>query len=77
MDNPNASDDDWDADNNWDIELDDCIEATQSPEHQDVKAARNFPGLIWPTYSSMEQAEQGLITVTAMETRRNQENQMK
>jgi len=36
-----------------------------------VSAVPNFPGLIWPTQKSKRQAEKVLMTVNAIETRRN------
>jgi len=71
------SNNDWKADNKSDIELDNGIEALESPEHQDVSIASNVPRLIRPTRTSMEQAEKGLMTVTAVETRRNKGNKRK
>jgi len=46
----------------------------ESPEHWVVSAALNVPGLIRPTWQSMNQAQMGLMTVTAMETMRNKGN---
>jgi len=74
LDNPIASEDDWDADDQFDIELDNGIKALESPEHRVVSASPNFPGLIWLTQRSMKQTQKGLMMVTAMETRRNKGN---
>jgi hypothetical protein len=53
------------------------IKASESPEYRVVSAALNVPGLIWPTWKSMKQAEKGLVTVSAMETGRNNRNKKK
>jgi len=74
FDNPNVSEDDWEADNESDIELDNEIKALESPEHRVVSATPNVPGLIQPTRMSLKQAQKALMTVTAMETRRNKGN---
>ena len=63
--------DDWEADNESDIDLYNGIEAPESPEPQVVGSARNVPGLIRPTWRSMQQPRKGLMIVTATETRRN------
>ena len=77
LDPPNASDDDCDIDITLHIELDNRIEAPESPEHRDMSAARNFPRLILATCRSMKSAVMWLMTVTAMETRMNQGNTKK
>jgi len=75
LDNPNTSKDDGDADDQSDIvELHNDIKPQECPEHMVVSGARNDPGLTWPTWRSIKQAEKGLMTVTAMETRRNKGN---
>jgi hypothetical protein len=48
LDNPNVSEDDWEADNDSDMELDNGSEDSEIPEVRDVSAAPNFPGLIRP-----------------------------
>ena len=48
------------------------IEDPYSPELQDVSAMPNVHGLIRPTQKSKRQAENVLLTVNAIETRRNQ-----
>jgi len=77
LDNPNTSKNCCDADNEFDIELGNRIKASESPEHHIVSAAPTVPGLIWPTWRLMKQAEQGLMTVSAMETKRNKGNKKK
>jgi hypothetical protein len=69
LDNPNESKDDWEADNESDVKLENGIEDLQSPNLWDVSAATNVPGLIWPTERSTQMAEKVLITVNAIETR--------
>jgi len=72
LDNPNDSEDDYVADIESDIEQDNSIEDPECPEQRDVSAASNVPGLIRPTRKSKRQAEHVLMTVNAIETRRNQ-----
>ena len=69
--NPNDSEDDCGVDVESDLELDDIIEDPDNPEQRDVRATRNVHGLIRPTPRSNGQAEMVLMTVNAMETRRN------
>jgi len=71
LDNPNDSKDDCAVDDESDIEQDTSIEDPECPEQQDVSAAPNVSGLIWPTWKSTRQAEKVLMTVDAIETRRN------
>jgi hypothetical protein len=52
LDNPNDSEEDCAAHNQSDIEHNNCIQAPQCPEQQDVSAAPNVPGLAWPTRKS-------------------------
>jgi hypothetical protein len=71
LDNPNDSEEDCAADDDSDIEHNNCIEDPECPEQQDVSAAPNVPGLVRPTRKSKRQAEKVLVTVNAVETRRN------
>ena len=71
LDNPNDSEEDCAADDDSDIEHNNCIEDPECPEQQDVCAAPNVPGLVRPTRKSKRQAEKVLLTVNAVETRRN------
>jgi len=71
LDNPNDSEDDCAADVESDMDQDNTIEDRESPEQRDVSAAPNVPGLIRPTRKSKTHAEQVLVTVNAIETRRN------
>jgi len=71
LDNPNDSEDDCAADDDSDIEHNNCIEDPECPEQQDVSAAPNVPRLVRPTRKSKRQAEKVLVTVNAVETRRN------
>jgi hypothetical protein len=72
LDNPNDSEEDCAADNDSDIEHNNCIEDPECPEQQDVSAAPTVPRSVWPTRKSKRQAENVLMTVNAAETRRNQ-----
>jgi len=71
LDNPINSDEDYTADDESDIEQNNGIEDPECPEQQDVSAAPNGPGLVWPTCKSKRQAEKLLVIVNAAETRRN------
>jgi len=71
LDNPIDSEEDCAADDESDIVQNNGIEDTECPEQQDVSAAPNVPGLVWPTRKSKSQAEKLLVTVNAAETRRN------
>jgi len=77
LDNPNASEDDWSADDESDIEQNIGIEDSECPEQQDVSAAPKVPGLVRPTRKSYRQSEKVLVTVNAVETRRNKEGKKK
>ena len=59
------------ADCESDIVPNNGIEDAECPEQQDVSATPNVPGLVWPTRKSKRQAENVLVTVNAIETRRN------
>jgi len=48
LDNANDSENDWEADDEWDRELHNCIEHSETPEQQNVSAAPNVPRLIRP-----------------------------
>jgi len=71
LDNRNDSEEDCAADDESDIEPNTGIEDPECPEQQDVSAAPNVPGLVRPTRKSKRQAEKVLVTVNAVETRRN------
>jgi len=71
LDNPNVSEDDCAVDNESDIEQNTGIEDSDYPEQQDVSSAPNVPGLVLPTRKSKRQAATVLVTVNAVETRRN------
>jgi len=68
LDNPNDSEDDWEADNESDMEMDNSRENWETPEHLNVTAAPNLPGLIWPTWRLKQKVEKALMTVNIMKT---------
>jgi len=70
--NPNDSEDDCAAEVESGIEQDNSIEDLQCAEQRDVCAAPYVPGLIRPTRKSKMQAGKVVMTVIAIETRRNQ-----
>jgi len=71
LENPNDSEDDCAAHDESDIGPNIGIENPECPEQQDVGAAPNVPRLVGPTQKSKRQAEKVLVTVNAVETRRN------
>jgi len=71
LDNPNDSEDDCAADVESDMDQDNSIEDPEYQEQRDVIAAPNVPRLIRPTRKSKRQADKVLVTVNAIETRRN------
>jgi len=71
LDNPNDSEEDCAAADESDIECNNGIEDPECPEEQDMSAAPNVLGLGRPTRKSKRQAEKVLVTVNAVETRRN------
>jgi len=77
LDNPNVWEYDWEADHKSDVEQDNGIEDPDSTEKWDVSAAPNVPGLIWPTRRSNNKAAQQLMTVSAVETKRNKGHKKK
>jgi len=77
LDNPNGSEDDSEADNESDLELDNCFEDLECPEQRDVCFAANVPRLIWPTRRSKNTTEKVSVTVIATKTRRIRGNRKK
>jgi len=65
LDNPNDREEDCESDDAFDIEPEIGIKDSECPEHWVVSAAPNVPGLIRPTERSMNQAGEGLMTVSA------------
>jgi hypothetical protein len=71
LDNPNDSEDNWEAENESDMELDNGREGSETLELQNVSATPNVPALIWPIQQSTQKVEKSLMMVNIMETRRN------
>jgi hypothetical protein len=71
LDNPNESEEDCTAADESDIEHNNGIDDPGCPEHQDVSAAPNVPGLVRLTPKTKRQAETVFVTVNAVATRRN------
>jgi len=71
LDNPNDCEDDCGVQIASDIERHNTIEDPDCPEKRDVGAEPNVPGLIRPTWKSKRQAEEVVMTVIAIEMRRN------
>jgi len=70
LEDPNESKDNCEADNESDVELDNCFEDPECPHQGDVCAAPNVPGMIPPTQRSKKTTAQGSAMVNATETRR-------
>jgi len=73
LDTANDSEDNCRVDVESDMEQDNTIEDPDCPEQWEVSAVPNVPGLIRPTRKSQREAEKVLMTVNAIETRRNKE----
>jgi hypothetical protein len=52
LDNPNNCEEDCAADDDSDIEHNNCTKDPECPDQQDVSAAPTVPGLVWPTRMS-------------------------
>jgi hypothetical protein len=70
LDNSNDSEEDCAADDDSDIEHNNCIDDPKCPERQNLSAAPNVRGLVQPTRKSERQAAKVLVTVNAVETQR-------
>jgi hypothetical protein len=71
LDNPNDSEDDCTEDDDSGMDQGDSIEDSQSPEQWNVSATPNVLWLIRPIWKSKRHAENVLVKVNAIETRRN------
>jgi len=69
--NPNDSEDNCAADDESDIEPNNGVDDSECPGQQEVSATPNVPGLVQPTQKLKRQVEKVLVTVNAVETRRN------
>ena len=72
LDTRNDSEDDRTAGVESDIEQDNTIEDPECPQQRDVSSTPNGPGLFRPTRKSKRQAGKVLMSVNAIEMRRNQ-----
>jgi len=77
LDNPNESEDDCAADDEYDLGPNNGIEDPECPEQQDVSATPNVPGLVRATWKSKRKAEKELVTVNAVESWRHKEGMKK
>jgi hypothetical protein len=69
--NTKNSEDDWEADKESDMELDNGSEVSETLEVRNVSAAPNIPGLIRPIRQSKKKGGMAVLTVNIMETSRN------
>jgi len=69
--NLNDSEQDWEADNESEIELDNGVRDSETQGQWDMSVTLNVPALIRPTWRSNTKAEKVLMAVSTMETRRN------
>jgi len=77
MHNPNERKDDWEIAVEFDIGLDNGIENPECPEQWDLSAVPNFPELIKPIRRLMKTTGKGLLTFSAMASRRNKKSKIK
>jgi hypothetical protein len=71
LDNPIDSKEVCAVDDESNIQHNNGIKDPECPVQPDVSAAPNVTRLVWPTRKSKRQAEKILLTVNAVETRRN------
>jgi hypothetical protein len=71
LDNPNDSEDDWEAGNESDMELDNGCEVSETLEVRNVSAAPDVPGLFRLIRQSKKSVDNLLLMVNIMETSRN------
>jgi len=71
LDNPNDSKDNCAVEIESDMEQENSIQDPECPEQRDLSATANVPRLIRSTRMSKRQAGKVLVTVNAIETRRN------
>ena len=71
LDNRNHNEDVCAVDSESDTEQDKSNKDSEWPEQRNVSATPNVPRLIRPTWKSRRQAEKVLMTVNAIEMRRN------
>jgi len=71
LDNPIDGNDNWEGDNGFELELDNCIEDPETPVQRNMSTAPKVPRLIGPTQRSMKKGKQLLMMVNTMERRRN------
>jgi hypothetical protein len=57
LDIPNDSEEDWEVDTDSDMELDNSIQDSETPEVRNVSAPPNVPGLIGPILQSKKMVE--------------------
>jgi hypothetical protein len=70
LNNPNNSEDDWEAHNKSDMSLDNGSLHSATLEQQKLSVAPNVPELIWPICWSKNYLEQALIRVNIIDTKR-------
>jgi hypothetical protein len=71
LDNPNESEDDWEADNESHMALDNGSNDSETLEQRNVSAAPNVPRLFRPIRQTKKKIEKPLMTVSLKETRKN------
>jgi len=71
FDDPNDSEDDWEADNESIMEQHNGVDNPETPGQQNVSATQSIPWLIQSTRRLKNIAENVLMTVNTMATRRN------
>jgi len=71
FDDPNDSEDDWEADNESIMEQHNGVDNPETPVQQNVSATQSIPWLIQSTRRLKNIAENVLMTVNTMAMRRN------
>jgi hypothetical protein len=71
LDNSNQTEDNWEANNESDVELDNGSENSETSQQRKDCAAPNVPGLIRSIRPTKTKVEKPLMTVDIMERRRN------
>jgi hypothetical protein len=72
LNKPKDSEEDCAADDESNVEHNNCIQDLECPEQKDVSAAPNVHGLVHPRQKSKRQAKKVLVIVNAVETKRNE-----
>jgi hypothetical protein len=73
FDNPNESEDEWQAENGLHIVLDNVTEDAECSQQRHMRVGPTVPGLIQPTQMSKRNADKWVMGVYAIQIRRIRE----